>query len=336
MLALFAVQQSSPAHADAPNSSPELVADAFPSTSTEGANLEFQVELDDESSQLQQPGFIRRMWNRLYNFLPESFRSEKAPALPPPLPDMYGRQPRTLVVGWDKVLLASQWTRQHGWRLQARNDAAAFLKRAFESGYEIVLWSSQPQADIEQYTQLPTIGGEVIRHRLYYDQMNLSNFKSVKDLNRLGRDLRRVIVLDYDEKYYWKQPENALIIPPFDGNPRDRHLTDILPVLEKIQKYNVHDVRTIITAYKANASAATATSTSTALTPSYDPFYIHEQLAQSAAEALGTGKLNNDSQQQKATSGQSAGWLTKLTSIFAPRPQPLRREPQLNGAGNDD
>ena len=245
------------------------------------------------------PGVLGRIWSRLAQYAPWWLASERASALPAPVPDMYGRQPRTLVVGWNKTLVATQWTRQHGWRMQARNDAYGFLKRAFELGYEIVLWADQPQADVEQFTMSPLVGAEFIRHRLFYDQMNL-NLLTVKDLRRLGRDLKRVLVVDTDSRLYWLQPDNALIIEQFDGDPKNKTLSSLLPILEKIQKYNVYDVRKIVKDYNQN--------------PNGNFFTVHEQLAEHANQVLGMPSTQQKSADSRTS---SSNWLSRLTSIFA-------------------
>jgi len=182
------------------------------------------------------------------------------------------------------------------------------LRRAFESGYEIVVWADHPQADVEQYTQHPAIGGEFIRHRLYYDQMNMRDFKTVKDLSRLGRDLKRVIVIDSNKKFYWLQPDNALIIKKFDGDPQDRELTKLLPILEKIQQYNVYDVRNIIREYNKDNNA--------------NLFAIHEQLHENAKQTLGLVKQEQikDKDAMSASTSDSKqqpkSWLSRLTGLF--------------------
>ena len=265
---------------------------------------------------------LHRIWSYIYSYLPSFVKPDDVAVLPAAQPDMYGRQPRTLVIGWDSVLVCSEWTRQHGWRMQARNDAAYFLRTAFENGYEIVLWCNQPQHDVEQHTVSPYIGGDIIRHRLYYDNMSMVQFKTVKDLNKLNRDLKRVVVIDSNNKFYWLQPDNCIVIPPFTGSPADRELSQLIPMLNKIQKYNVHDVRNIIHQYNENKDS--------------NLFAIHEQLAQNAKQSLGTYKRDNDDTQSKHKQSSANGLMSRLAAIFSAKPQLPGQKLKLDFNDDDD
>lgn len=51
-----------------------------------------------------------------------------------------------------------------------------------------------------------------------------------KDLNRLGRDLNKVIIVDDDPKNFYKYPKNGIQISPFNGKSDSvlESLTDYL------------------------------------------------------------------------------------------------------------
>lgn len=46
----------------------------------------------------------------------------------------------------------------------------------------------------------------------------------VKDLKFLGRDLNKVIVLDYNPESVKYQPDNLILVPEFNGNDNDLEL----------------------------------------------------------------------------------------------------------------
>lgn len=56
----------------------------------------------------------------------------------------------------------------------------------------------------------------------------------VKDLRRLGRDLGSVAIVDNSPTCYSLQPENAIPIQTWRGDPADRELYDLIPILEAL------------------------------------------------------------------------------------------------------
>lgn len=71
----------------------------------------------------------------------------------------------------------------------------------------------------------------LIKYRLYRESCIIYNGTFVKDLSLLGRDLRKVIIVDNSPSCYMLQPYNGLAIQDFNGNPEDnelQHITDFL------------------------------------------------------------------------------------------------------------
>lgn len=54
----------------------------------------------------------------------------------------------------------------------------------------------------------------------------------IKDLSYLNRDLSKVILLDSHPEHASAQPENAIILPKWTGDPKDKGLVAIIPFLE--------------------------------------------------------------------------------------------------------
>ena len=50
----------------------------------------------------------------------------------------------------------------------------------------------------------------------------------------MNRDLSKVIIMDSNPNAYSLQPENAIAVPPWKGDPNDTFLIDILPFLERM------------------------------------------------------------------------------------------------------
>jgi len=89
-----------------------------------------------------------------------------------------------------------------------------------------------------------------IQHRLFRESTRSVNGQIVKDLSYLNRDLSKVVVLDTHPEHVQLHPENALIPPKWDGNPRDTGLIALIPFLESIGIYKPPDVRPILKAYQ--------------------------------------------------------------------------------------
>lgn len=62
---------------------------------------------------------------------------------------------------------------------------------------------------------------------------------SFKDLSYLNRDLSKTILLDTNAEHATLQPENSIIIKPWEGKLGDKGLIDMIPFLEC--KYRLSD-----------------------------------------------------------------------------------------------
>ncbi|EOY27904.1 Haloacid dehalogenase hydrolase domain-containing protein [Theobroma cacao] len=58
----------------------------------------------------------------------------------------------------------------------------------------------------------------LISHRLYRDSCKQVRGRFVKDLSRLGRDLRKTVIVDDNPKSFALQPKNGIPIKPFVGD----------------------------------------------------------------------------------------------------------------------
>ncbi|KAJ7126533.1 HAD-like domain-containing protein [Mycena crocata] len=166
------------------------------------------------------------------------------PALPPP-----HQKPYTLLISIDDLLVTSTWDRQHGWRTAKRPGVDYFLAYISQF-YEVVVFTSQ-----NFYTAAPILDKLdryqfYISHRLYREATRSINGKIVKDLSYLNRPLNTVISLDTNPAHVSTHPENAIVIPPWKGDPNDKGLIAMIPFLESIGIYKPQDVRPILTAYQ--------------------------------------------------------------------------------------
>lgn len=166
--------------------------------------------------------------------------------LPDPLPPPYDRP--TLVIAVDDLLVKSEWTRAHGWRVAKRPGVDYFLGYLAQY-YEIVLFSDKYQAmAAETVLKLDPLRASV-SYALFREATRYENGVLIKDLRNLNRDLRKVIVLDVDPLAVKLQPENCLLLPRWRGNADDKDLIRLIPLLEWTAARPVADVRPLVQSY---------------------------------------------------------------------------------------
>jgi import inner membrane translocase subunit TIM50 len=181
----------------------------------------------------------------LFNYLKEPVSAE---LLPPPMPAPHGK-PYTLLLSIDDLLVTSTWDREHGWRTAKRPGVDYFIAYLSQF-YEVVIFTSQ-----YFYTATPIVEkldpyNMFIQHRLFREATRSVGGQIVKDLSYLNRDLSKVIIVDTHAQHVSLHPENAVIVPKWDGSPGDRGLIALIPFLESIGIYKPPDVRPILQAYQ--------------------------------------------------------------------------------------
>lgn len=155
-----------------------------------------------------------------YSTFVAPFTEPSSDKLLPGFPErLKGKEPPTLVIALDDVLIHSTWDRQYGWRYMKRPGVDQFLK-ALGQFYEIVVWTDQ--FSLMEPVIVTLDQHRVIRHRLYKDAMVYRNGKYVKDLRHLNRDLKRVVVLDCKEENAQHQKENYVFVKPFTSDSTDK------------------------------------------------------------------------------------------------------------------
>ncbi|KAG0222680.1 mitochondrial inner membrane protein required for protein import [Actinomortierella wolfii] len=185
-------------------------------------------------------GYYRRAMER-YEATVEKFSNPMwDKLLPDPLPAPY-QQPYTLVINLDDTLIHSSWDKEHGWRVAKRPGAEYFLAYLFQH-YEIVIFTTQT-ADMANRILEKLDPYQYAPYRLYRESTRYIDGKHVKDLSHLNRDLSKVIIMDSNPDSYSLQPENAIEMKPWKGDPNDTELVAMIPFLETLALTEVEDVR---------------------------------------------------------------------------------------------
>jgi RNA polymerase II subunit A small phosphatase-like protein len=162
----------------------------------------------------------------------------------------------TLVLDIDETLIHSSFSPQQGteFHFSLSNDISScdiyvsvrpgvreFID-TLSKYYEIVAFtsSSKPYADqVLDYID----PSRKIKYRLYRESCAMFNNIFVKDLSKLGRDLKRTIIIDNAPSSYMLQPYNAIAISDWIDNTEDKELYDICEFLvQNHQCKNVMDL----------------------------------------------------------------------------------------------
>jgi import inner membrane translocase subunit TIM50 len=158
--------------------------------------------------------------------------------------------PPTLVLDLESTLVSSTWDRKYGWRHAKRPGVDKFLLDMAQY-YEIVLYSPSIDAVADPVvTSLDKQG--CIMHRLYRDATYYANGVHVKDLRRLNRNVKQMVVLDDDPEEVQFNPENLIRVKPYT-DPEDRTdntLARITPFLIEIAREGYKDVATLLSQYE--------------------------------------------------------------------------------------
>ncbi|EJD08232.1 HAD-like protein [Fomitiporia mediterranea MF3/22] len=167
--------------------------------------------------------------------------------LPPAVPPL--QKPYTLLLSIDDLLVTSTWDRKNGWRTAKRPGVDYFLAYLSQF-YEVVIFTTQ-----NHYTAIPIIEkldpySFFITYKLFRESTRSVNGSVVKDLSYLNRDLSKVIIMDTDPEHVALQPENAIVLPKWKGDPSDKDLVAMIPFLESIAIYKPQDIRPILKAYQ--------------------------------------------------------------------------------------
>ncbi|KAF1930513.1 uncharacterized protein M421DRAFT_58298 [Didymella exigua CBS 183.55] len=136
----------------------------------------------------------------------------------------------TLVLSLEDLLLHSEWSTKHGYRLAKRPGLDYFL-RYLSSQYELVIFTSVKSMDADPIIR-KLDPFRLVMWPLFREATRFENGEYIKDLSYLNRDPSKVIVMDTDPSHVKLQPENAIVLPKWKGDPADKGLVAMIPFLE--------------------------------------------------------------------------------------------------------
>jgi hypothetical protein len=92
----------------------------------------------------------------------------------------------------------------------------------------------------------------------------------VKDLDRIGRDVRRMIIVDNLKENYCLQKQNGIHIRSWYDDPLDTELYQLVPLLTAIVTEGYDDVREALINYRRQQVMGQ-------IFPSIDGIYVEEE-----------------------------------------------------------
>lgn len=239
-------------------------------------------------------------WNRVSARTKEVLTYYHEPAFEKllPDPDPSFERPYTLCISMEDMLIHSEWSREHGWRVAKRPGVDYFL-RYLSQYYEVVLFTSVPAAIAE-----PVIRKldpfRFIMWPLFREATKYKDGEIVKDLSYLNRDLSKVILIDTNSASVRAQPENAIILPKWTGDAKDNELVALIPFLEYIYTMQYGDVRQIM--------------------KSFDGKHIPTEFARREAIARAEFQKQLESQGAKKRTPTGKGGMSALGSLLGLKP----------------
>ncbi|OMJ91319.1 hypothetical protein SteCoe_6107 [Stentor coeruleus] len=114
-----------------------------------------------------------------------------------------------------------------------------FLKSVCKK-FEVVIFTASMKKYAEEV--LKSLEQHIrLRYKLYRDNCVEIKGQYVKDLRILGRDLKKVVIVDNSEQAFSCQPENGILISSWFKDQNDRELENVHKLLMNMEMYE--DVR---------------------------------------------------------------------------------------------
>ncbi|CCH57855.1 hypothetical protein TBLA_0A00540 [Henningerozyma blattae CBS 6284] len=204
-------------------------------------------ELKDDIPNGYEPSLMYKRFRARFNSMFKYFQEPPFPdLLPPPPPPPYQR-PLTLVLTLEDLLVHSEWSQKHGWRTAKRPGVDYFLGYLSQY-YEIVLFSSNYMMYSDRIAEKLDPIHAFVSYNLFKEHCLYKDGVHIKDLSKLNRDEKKVLIIDVDPNSYKLQPENAIPMKPWDGQMDDK-LIRLIPFLEYLATQQVSDVRPVLSSF---------------------------------------------------------------------------------------
>ncbi|EGR34848.1 hypothetical protein IMG5_000760 [Ichthyophthirius multifiliis] len=149
-------------------------------------------------------------------------------------------KPYTLILDLDETLghfnQQKQQFVQRPYLQEFLNDLSKF--------YELIIFT----AGIKEYADQTVTEfdkNKLIQHKLYRQHCQIQGLVYIKDLSRVGRDLKKTIILDNNHHNFQQQPDNAIFVKSWFDDKEDDELLFLKKILISkifIQYYQLKNI----------------------------------------------------------------------------------------------
>ncbi|XP_056648088.1 mitochondrial import inner membrane translocase subunit TIM50-C-like [Diorhabda sublineata] len=215
-----------------------------------GAYVFIELQKPDENG-LEIPAwkqYLKNLFKQIENFTLFFQEPSRDKLLPDVLSYPYYQPPYTLILGLTDVLAHADWTYKTGWRFKKRPGLDYMLENLVGL-YEIVIFTSESGMTIFPVIEALDPKG-LISYKLVRDSTHFVDGHHVKNLDKLNRDLKKVIVVDWNSESIKFHPDNHLNVTRWEGNDDDTALVDLTSFLMTVAHTEIDDVREVLRFYK--------------------------------------------------------------------------------------
>jgi import inner membrane translocase subunit TIM50 len=135
-----------------------------------------------------------------------------------------------------------------------------------------------------------------------------------QDLSYLNRPLRKVIIIDTDPHHVKHQPENAIVLPKWNGDPNDQTLVQLIPFLEYLATMGFDDARPVLKSFEGTFIPA--------------EFARREKLLREKFYEKRQAETKNRKKPSVAGMAGALGWKSNKPQLIDPSTgKPIKEEP---------
>lgn len=157
----------------------------------------------------------------------------------------------SLVLELEGVLLISKINDENEISFEKRPHVDEFLKE-MSSYYEIIVYSVASKEFVEQALEFLD-PQKLVKYKLSGEHTVKHNNLFVKDLNLIGRDLKKVLCIDFKVENFQFQKDNGIFIKKWEGDEKDECLTQLSDLLKHFAKKQFKDLSKVLINYRDKA-----------------------------------------------------------------------------------